>query len=273
MRPAAERSAALADRLIAAYARAELLPPLSATEPDFDVAAAYRVLEAISARRGAAGWRPAGRKIGFTNRSLWARYGVVQPIWAPTWVNTVHFATDDRARLGLAPFVQPRIEPEVVFKLKAAVPATEDARAVLAAVEWLAPGFEVVQCHYPGWKFTPPDCIAAFGLHGALIVGTPVTVAGADIDRWAARLATFEADLLRGGERVDRGGGALVLDSPALALAHLARALAAAAGPPLAAGEIITTGTLTDAWPVAAGETWSADYTTLGTRPLGVTFA
>jgi 2-oxo-3-hexenedioate decarboxylase len=31
--------------------------------------------------------------------------------------------------------------------------------------------------------------------------------------------------------------------------------------PPLAAGEIVTTGTLTRAFPVRAGETWSSDVT------------
>jgi 2-keto-4-pentenoate hydratase len=33
--------------------------------------------------------------------------------------------------------------------------------------------------------------------------------------------------------------------------------------PELAAGEMVTTGTITDAWPVTKGETWSSDYGTL----------
>ena len=64
---------------------------------------------------------------------------------------------------------------------------------------------------------------------------------------------------------IDRGVGANVLGSPALALAHLARLLAdQPQSPKLAAGEIVTTGTITDAWPVAAGEVWSSDYGALG---------
>ena len=56
-----------------------------------------------------------------------------------------------------------------------------------------------------------------------------------------------------------------MLGSPALALAHLARLLAdQPQAPKLAAGEIVTTGTITDAWPVAAGEIWSSDYGALG---------
>ena len=64
---------------------------------------------------------------------------------------------------------------------------------------------------------------------------------------------------------IETGVGANVLDSPALALAHLAGVLAGQPQfPPLAAGEIVTTGTVTDAWPVAPGETWTSDYGALG---------
>jgi len=50
------------------------------------------------------------------------------------------------------------------------------------------------------------------------------------------------------------GGGAFVLDSPLLALRHLVELLAADPhNPPLSAGEIISTGTLTLAMPVRAG--------------------
>ena len=262
----------LAEQLMDCSARAALLPLPSASYGDFDVPAAYRVLDAISARRRAAAWHPIGRKIGFTNRSIWAHYGVSFPIWAPMWSNTVHFARQDHATLELAAFAQPRIEPEIVFKLSGAVSATDHAEEVLQSVEWLAPAFEVVQCHYSGWKFSAPDCIADFGLHGALIIGTPMRLAGSDLGQWAAVLAGFGATLIRGAEVVDRGGGALVLGSPALALAHLAGELATCGRTPLAAGEIVTTGTLTGAWPVAVGQLWSADFSTVGTRPLSVRF-
>ena len=48
-----------------------------------------------------------------------------------------------------------------------------------------------------------------------------------------------------------------VLGGPLTALRHLVELLANDdAGPPLAAGEIVTTGTLTRAFPIAAGEIW-----------------
>jgi 2-oxo-3-hexenedioate decarboxylase len=189
------------------------------------------------------------------------------------WAHTVHFAEAGRASVALAGFVQPRIEPEVVFKLKAPVPLTDDASELLASVEWMAAGFEIVQSHFPDWKFTAADCTAAFGLHGALVVGTPVPLTETNRSAAAAALPIFEVMLSRGGTTIDRGVGANVLGSPALALGHLARLLAAQPEfPPLAAGEIVTSGTITDAWPVRAGETWSSDYGDLGMEGLIVTF-
>jgi 2-oxo-3-hexenedioate decarboxylase len=264
---------AIAGRLIAAYDNATTLPPITAGHPDFDVAAGYDVLREIEARRVASGWQPVGRKIGFTNRTIWPRYGVYLPMWAHVWSHTVRYATANRATLALASFAQPRIEPEVVFKLKAPMPVTDDARAALDCVEWIAPGFEIVQSHFPDWKFAAADCTAAFGLHGALVIGAPLAVTDRNRAELAAALPGFTLTLRREGAVIDTGVGANVLESPALALVHLARVLAQQPQfPPLAAGEIVTTGTVTDAWPVVSGETWTSDYGALGLSGMTLTF-
>jgi len=263
----------IADRLISAYDAGSLIDPITKSRPGFSVSEAYEVLAEIEARRRRQGWQPVGRKIGFTNRTIWERYGVWQPMWAHTWVHTVHFAADGQAELSLEKIVQPRIEPEVVFKLKAPVPAAEDAAAVLDCVEWIAAGFEIVQSHFPDWRFKAPDCTAAFGLHGALVVGRPLPLTAENRPALAAQLPVFAATLAKDGREMDRGTGANVLDSPALALAHLARVLAGQPDmPPLAPGELVTTGTLTDAWPVAPGETWRSDYGKLGIAGLNLAF-
>src|SRR5882757_4826272 len=132
----------IADALIAAYDTATTLPPITAGAPDFSVADGYAVLHDIAQRRRAQGWQAVGRKIGFTNRTIWPRYGVYQPLWAHVWTHTVHFAPGGTCTLPLHSLVQPRIEPEVVFRLKAPVPLTDDPAAVLSSVEWIAPGFE-----------------------------------------------------------------------------------------------------------------------------------
>src|SRR5712671_4516870 len=103
--PTTRNLSAIADRLIAAQDGANTLPPITAGMPDFSVADAYAVLGDIEARRRAQGWRAVGRKIGFTNRTIWPRYGVWRPMWAHMWAHSVHFAREGRASLALAPFV------------------------------------------------------------------------------------------------------------------------------------------------------------------------
>ena len=130
-----------------------------------------------------------------------------------------------------------------------------------------------MQCRFPDWKFKLADCTAANGLHGRLRrrhAGTRC----ATLPRLAAALPALELELLKDGEVVDRGVGANVLDSPLLALGHLVEALARQPGAaPLAAGEIISTGTLTDAHPVRPGESWSTRLSGLPIAGLSVRFA
>jgi 2-oxo-3-hexenedioate decarboxylase len=249
---------AIADELMDAYNAGELIDGW----PELEESGAYAVLDELSHRREALGWRRAGRKIGFTNRTLWEIFGVDRSFHAPLWEERLLFADGGAASFELGNLRQPRIEPEVVFKLKSSPPATDLAEEVLEHVEWMAAGFEVVQCPYDGWKFSSAECTAAFGLHGALVIGDPLPAADPDT------LAAFELVLSRGGEEVDRGVGANVLDSPALALAHLTQIVAE----PLQPGEIVTTGTLTNAHPVSPGETWTSDSTTLGVTGLSLTF-
>jgi 2-oxo-3-hexenedioate decarboxylase len=272
--PQESRSAeAIAAHLIAAYDRAAFVNRIATHEPDFGVDTAYEVLQHIERDRHRRGWRPVGRKIGFTNQTIWARYGVSGPMWARMWDRTVRFATAGAAEVGLDDFVQPRIEPEVVFGLRDAVAAGGEPLRLLSSVEWMAAGFEIVQCPFPDWRFDAAECTAAFGLHGALVVGTPTPLRDLDLARLATTLAAFTLTLSRAGRVVERGNGANVLGSPALALDYLARELGGQTRfEPLAAGEIVTTGTLTDAQPVNAGDRWSSDYGDLGVESLSVTF-
>jgi 2-oxo-3-hexenedioate decarboxylase len=247
-------------------------PRLTASDPAFDVTNAYEVLALLHARRIARGWRPVGRKIGFTNTTIWSRYGVDRPMWSHVWDRTVSFAPDGHAAFDLEGLMEPRIEPEIVFGIAAPLPAGDDPEAMLRAVAWIAPGFEIVHSVYPGWQFGAADCAAAYGLHGLLAVGPQVAVTDANRAALAAALPACEVTLSRGDAIVDKGVGANVLGSPARALMHLRDVLATQPwAPPIAAGEIITTGTITDAQPVAPGEAWRASYAGLAFAPLAAT--
>jgi len=231
--------------------------PFSQRYPGLTPAAGYAAARRLHEHRVARGWKAAGRKIGFTNRTLWQRYGVHEPMWGMVYDRTLIHARDNAATVALDGLVQPRIEPEIAFKLKKA-----PGENLVDCIEWMAHSVEIVQCHHPQWKVTIADCTADNGLHGRLIVGAPIPLRD--------DLAQVEARLFKGERLVDKGIGANVLGGPMLSLAHLVELLKKRPDVPLAMGEIITTGVLTDAHPVAPGETWRTEVT--GFPGLSITF-
>lgn len=250
-----------------------LWPQPAGQGPGFDLAAAYRSALAVRELRIARGESPKGYKIGFTNRQIWPRYKVFAPIWGTVWDTTLSFCEGDGA-VSLSRTCQPRIEPEAVFGMKATPAAHASLDDLFAAIDWVAPGLEVVQSHLPDWKFVAPDTVADGGLHARLLVGRrqPVQSIAASTLELNALLAAAQVSLIKGNRLVEKGLGANVLDGPLHALHHFVRELRECPGAPeLRAGDVVTTGTWTDAWPVAPGEQWSAAFSA-PLSPLRVTF-
>ena len=246
----------IAAESFAALAAARSIPPFSQRYPGISLDDAYRATARLRELRVAGGEIVVGRKIGFTNRTIWAEYGVYAPMWGFMFASTVHDLASCEA-FPLARFAEPRIEPEIIFGLARSPTPDMDEAALLGCIDWIAHGFEIVQSIFPGWKFTAADTVIANGLHGALLIGPrhPATGRAAP---WLSTLASFEIDLFRDGVAVDRGHAANVLDGPLSALRHLVGLLARdPVNRPLDPGEIVTTGTLTRAFPIKPGETWS----------------
>jgi 2-oxo-3-hexenedioate decarboxylase len=238
-----------------------------------DEATAYQKQLAVRALRIARGEQPRGFKIGFTNRSIWSRYQVFAPIWGTVWDTTLAFC-EGQGAVDLRGTLHPRLEPECVFGMAATPPVGATPDQLYGALDWVAPGFEIVQSHQ-GWKFSAPDTVADGALHARLLVGTrtPVNAVGATAAELDARLAASHIVLRKGDEEVDQGTGANVLDGPLQALLHFIDALRSCPGAPeLLPGDVVTTGTWTDAWPVVPGERWTADFEP-PLQPLTVRFS
>ena len=245
-----------ADQIEDALRRARPMELLTSRVPSIDEATGYAIAAEIHRRRLAEGAIVVGRKIGFTNRTIWATYGVWNPIWAYVYDRTTTVGATAEPEVAIGRLIEPRIEPEIQLRFAHSPPLDGDEEAILACVEWLALGFELVQSPFADWVFSAPDAIAACSLHGHLAVGAPLEVT--DPAACAAALRSFEVILECDGVQRATGRGSNVLDSPAIAVRHLANVLAEQNAPPIAAGEIISTGTLTDALPVRPGERWSA---------------
>jgi 2-oxo-3-hexenedioate decarboxylase len=259
----AQALTALADALIEAYARPQFLPaPPSSSVPGFDLTSAYAVEAELTARRRASGRTTVGRKVGYANKAVWRALKLDTLVWAHMYDDTVRFADDNAASLPLGRMVSPKIEPEIVFKLGTPIRSTDgplESVAVLEHVEWLALGFEIIDTVYADWKFQPSDFVAAYGLHAALVVGDPKPIGPDLIPGLVENLARFKVVLLKDGQVVQEGSGRNSLRSPALCLGELAAAIARQPGAePLAAGEYISSGTLTESTAIAPGERWTA---------------
>jgi 2-oxo-3-hexenedioate decarboxylase len=258
----------IAADLMAAQDEARCMPLPSSDAQGFSLTDAYAVGQRLHALRCARGELPVGWKIGFTNRTIWPRYGVFAPIWGPVWDSTAALLEDgiSDTTLSLAGLSQPRLEPEVVFGFAQAPRAGMALAELQACLAWVAHGFEIVHTHFDDWKFAAADCLADFALHGRLRVGPRVPVQG-----WstlADDLAALRVELHRDGQRVDEGVGANVLDGPLHALRTWIDAMAEHTPHwRLSAGEFVTTGTITDAWPLVPGQHWRTVLEQRGAGP------
>jgi 2-oxo-3-hexenedioate decarboxylase len=261
---------ALAEEINSTYAKRELMAPPSSLDPSFDLTGAYEVEAELTRLRRADGWTTVGRKVGYANKALWRALKLETLVWASMYDRTVRHAPGGFAEVDVGRMISPKIEPEIVVKLKKPV-ASEEPAAVLEGVEWLAIGFEIIDCIFPGWKFQPADFVAAFGLHAALIVGEPRPLTPEMVAPLVEQLPQVKVCLFKDDELTDEGSGKNALRSPALCVGELAAAIRRRTGlDPLAAGELVSTGTLTASHAVAAGDRWKVEVRGLDLPNLAV---
>lgn len=267
----------LARSIADAYARRVSIPAPSSLNPAFCLSDAYATEAALVRLRRAGGHKTAGLKVGFANKALWRVTKLDTLVWAHMYDDTVHYAKDGTAALATGSMFSPKIEPELVFKMARSLEGRSRGGAlppseILESVEWIAIGFEIIDCVFPDWKFRPSDFVAAYGLHAGLVVGDPAPVDSATISDLVEKLPNFEVRLFRHAEQVAAGSGKNSLRSPALCLAELDAAITRRSdAEPLAASDLVSSGTLTDSQPIAAGEVWRVEADGLDVRPLTLT--
>lgn len=263
---------ALAQELLTAFETGQMVPVLPSSRPGFDLNTAYAVEARLKQFRESAGHRSVGRKVGYANKAMWRVLKLETLVWAHMYDDTVHHAENNAATLNLAHPRSLKIEPEIVFGLKKPIVAAGlDAAAALECADWLALGFEIIDCPFAGWQFQPGDFVASFGLHAALVVGEKTQVRPELIAKHVEELPRFTVRMFKNGEFVEEGSGKNSLRSPALCLAELGGAiLRRSPDQPLGAGEIISTGTLTAGHATERGDRWTAEVHALALRPLNL---
>jgi 2-keto-4-pentenoate hydratase len=231
------------------------LPPLSQEYPTLTPAQAYAIQSAWLDLKLAKGARIIGRKIGLTSRAMQTLLGVDQPDYGFLLDSMM---VSSGSTLSRTDFLLPRIEPEIAFWL------AKDLRgpgitveAVLAATRGVSPALELVDSRIAKWQIKLPDTIADNASSARVVVSEEIVpLDGLD-------LAAEAVTLTRNGVEVGSGNGAAVLGHPAEAVAWLANKLAEY-GIAIEAGQLVIPGAMCAAATVAAGETYSAVFTTIG---------
>jgi len=254
----------LARELLSAYETGDMVAIAPSARPGFDLNTAYEVEATLKQFREAAGHRAVGRKVGYANKAMWRLLKLETLVWAHMYDDTVHYSDSNSATLTLAHPRSLKVEPEIVFGLKQPIISegheTPDATAALASADWLAVGFEIIDCPFPEWQFQPSDFVASFGLHTALVIGERMQVRPDRIAALVDELSRFKVHVWKNGEFVEEGSGRNSLRSPALCLSELSAAIERQSpSQPLSIGEIVSSGTLTSGHPTSKGDLWTVN--------------
>lgn len=232
-------------------------PEFSGPGRDLDLDTGYAVQRVLREQAGPrVGW-----KLGVTSRAKQAQVGVSDPVYG---FLPGTGALDLGVPLRTGELIQPRAEPEIVFVLGRDLAGEYVTAAdVLSATSGLAVGIEVLDSRFRDYRFTMADVVADNTSAARFVVGTPVSPAGIDV-----RLVGVLLE--KNGRLVATASGAASLGHPAAAVAWLVRRLAAS-GEGLAAGEVVLSGGLTAATPVAPGDVVTVSIDRLGTVELACT--
>jgi len=202
------------------------------------------------------GEKVVGKKIGVTSKPGQDMLGVFQPDFG--------FLTDvmeypNGAEVSIKKvMIQPRAEAEIAFKLKADLvgPGVTEAD-VLAATDYIAPCFEIVDSRITDWKIKIQDTVADNASCGVYVLGN----AQAKADEHD--LPNLQVVVKKNGEFLSEGVGSAVQGNPLTAVAWLANTLGEF-GIPFKAGEVILSGSLVPLEPVIAGDLMEMELEGIG---------
>jgi 2-keto-4-pentenoate hydratase len=251
----------MAEALSEAEKTRQPIAPLTAGHPEMTLADAYAVQMLGVRARVAGGARIIGKKVGLTSRAMQRNIGVNEPDYGHLFSDMIRREGEPVSLSGL---IQPKIEAELAFILAESIKGPGVSLAdVLRNTAAVMPAFELIDSRIRNWEIGIQDTVADNGSSAGLLLGSGFTpVAGID-------LKYVGLVLEKNGAVLATAAGAEILGNPAQSVAWLANALGAN-GIALEKGEIVLSGSFTQAFPVAAGEAFTATFGGLGR--VGIAF-
>lgn len=234
---------------------------LSRRYPGMSMNDAYAVQAALVARKLAAGRRRIGWKIGLTSRAMQDALKIDTP---DSGVLLDDMAFDNASTVPAGRFIQPRVEAEIAFLMRAPLAGAECRRDdVIAATEHVAPSLEILDTRIlrvdpeTGQARIITDTISDNAANAGMVLGGERHAPDAfDLRRVGAVVA-------RNGTVEETGLGAGVLNDPVTSVLWLARRIAAY-GQRIEAGDIVLSGSFIRPVEAPAGSEITADFGPFG---------
>lgn len=250
-----QRIAAYAEQLFNAERNRKAISPLTDQDLALTIDDAYQIQLANVQRVLAMGHTISGKKIGLTSEGIQRQLGVNEPDYGHLFA--AMDCTDGCVNTGA--LLQPKIEGEIVFVLKADLAGGKVSRDdVLAATDYVAGAFEIVDSRVADWKIKLVDTVADNASSGRYILGSK-RLKVSEVD-----LPAVSMKLYKNGGLAGEGTGAAVLGDPCVSVAWLANRLWAY-GVRLKAGELILSGAFSAAPPAKKGDVFRAEFSSFGT--------
>jgi 2-oxo-hept-3-ene-1,7-dioate hydratase len=242
------------------------IPLLSEDHPKMTMDDAYAIQAEWVRRKRASGDAVVGWKIGLTSKAMQAALSIDIP---DSGVLLHSMVFDNGAVVPAGRFIQPRVEAEIAFVMKAPLAGEKPSGAdILAATEYIAPALEILDTRITrkdprsGRARTVLDTIADNAANAGIVLGTPVRDFG-DLDlRWVGAIVA------RDGAVEETGLGAGVLNNPIVSVSWLAERLAAY-GERIEAGQIVLSGSFIRPVEAPPGSRITADFGSLGVVSCG----
>lgn len=226
-----------AEDLFAADHLGQQMELLSRRHPEMTMDDAYAVQSALIARKKAAGRRKIGWKIGLTSRAMQDALKIDTPD-SGVLLDDMAFATGSVVPQGR--FIQPRIEAEIAFVMKAPLSDAASREDIIAATDYVCPSLEILDTRIlradpeTGQTRTIVDTISDNAANAGVVLGTQRHAPDTDL-RWVGAIVS------RNGTVEETGLGAGVLNDPVTSVLWLAQRMAQY-GAQIEAGDIVLSG-------------------------------
>lgn len=257
----ADQIAAEADLLDTAERTRVQTGLISLKHPGITLDEAYAIQDAWVKRKLSAGRRIIGWKIGLTSKAMQAALNIAVP---DSGVLLDDMAFDDGALIAPDRFIQPRIEAEVAFVMKAPLEGPGiGVFDVLRATEFVTPALEILDTRIlrvdPDTKKTRTivDTVSDNAANAGIVLGGKALSPDTTDMRWMGAIVS------RNAEVEETGLGAGVLNHPARGIAWLANRLAQY-GQRIEAGQVVLAGSFIRPIEARHGDTITADFGAAG---------